>query len=90
MMSRGRLIQLGLLVAGTMLLVSLEGCTGQGIEGKPFSAANEQLQKIWDGPRSWAEDWCDQKPEFREAYSALVQYRMRPYRFSITCPGEGE
>lgn len=77
-----------LVVAAMAVGFLMVSCTGQGIEGRPFSAANEKLQEVWNGPRSWAEDWCDQAPGFRDAYSGLVAYRMRPYAFSIECPEE--
>lgn len=67
---------------------AMVGCTGRGIEARPFTAYDETLQKVWDGPQSWAEDWCDQSQGFRDAYRGLVAYRMRPYRLTIFCPGD--
>ena len=68
-----------------VIVVFLVGCENLQ-EARPFTAYDEKLQQLWDGPRNWAEDWCDQNIEFRRAYSAVVAYRMRPYRFSIECP----
>lgn len=72
------------ILTGFAVAVLLAGCGS--LPGRPFTAYDETLQQLWDGPQQWAEDWCDQSEQFREAYSGVVAYRMRPYGLSIECP----
>ncbi len=71
----------GLAVAGIVLGIALVGCAGQ-----PFTTYETAAERVWDGPKSWLEDWCSQTEEFRAAYAAVLAYRLSPYKITAECP----